>query len=262
MSERAEREKRGGLRSVRDKSTAHALRSCSLSPRASASASAIQQQHHSARLSRPYSPATATMPAPRTKKSASSSKEKAPDESVAALSGPLSGLGELFSAAQHNTATHRKLINTVHALFLRCAQVTTVSDDGESVRLSGEKAFADAWRGMSVHVLGLKKGVEQADRIIKFIAGFIGFAVEYGEQNATHALFCQRGWVGSLTDPPSRAPQTPNNDRRQPPRATPTRTRTTARPLDWCPSSWRSCSRASSPKAKWLASVACSSSRS
>lgn len=104
------------------------------------------------------------------------------DSAIQALAAPLGTLSDLFSAAQHNASQHRKLTNNAHALFLKCAKVTTPSEDGQSVRLSGEKLFGEAWRTMAVHALGVKKGVDQADKVVKFMAGFIGFAVEYGKQ--------------------------------------------------------------------------------
>ncbi|BGP19048.1 hypothetical protein JCM10213_009242 [Rhodosporidiobolus nylandii] len=85
----------------------------------------------------------------------------------------------LFTAAQQTTASHRKHINTLHSLFRRCAAVTTTSADGKYVRLSGEKAFGERFREMMLHPLGVKKGVDQADRVVKFVAGFVGFAVEF-----------------------------------------------------------------------------------
>ncbi|GAA6043061.1 hypothetical protein JCM8097_005142 [Rhodosporidiobolus ruineniae] len=91
----------------------------------------------------------------------------------------LTQLPALFTAAQHTTASHRKHINTLHAIFRRCAAVTSTSADGKYVRLSGEKAFGERFREMLLHPLGVKKGVEQADRVVKFVAGFVGFAVEF-----------------------------------------------------------------------------------
>lgn len=108
--------------------------------------------------------------------------EVARDDTLDTLSEALEQhLPATFIAAQHTTASHRKHINTLHAVFLRCAKVTTLSSDGRYTRLSGEKAFGEKFRAMVTHPLGVKKGVDQADRIIKFIAGFVGFAVEYGE---------------------------------------------------------------------------------
>jgi len=124
---------------------------------------------------------------PRTMPASKKGRKSHPidDLSVQALAGPLGTLSDLFSAAQHNVSQHRKLINNTHALFLKCAKVTTTSEDGQSIRLSGEKLFGDAWRSMAVHALGVKKGVDQADKVVKFMAGFIGFAVEHGKPNIT-----------------------------------------------------------------------------
>lgn len=99
---------------------------------------------------------------------------------------PLSQIATLFSASQHSVATHRKNINTLHAIFLRAAALTTPSADGKSLRLTGEKAFGEAFRYAVVYPLGVKKGVDQADRVIKFIAGFVGFAVEHGQSWPDH----------------------------------------------------------------------------
>lgn len=112
------------------------------------------------------------MPAPRAKRAA--------EDDAAADDLKLDQLPTLFSASQHSIATHRKNINTLHAIFLRCASVTALSSDGKSIRLTGEKSFGEAFRNAVVYPLGVKKGVEQGDRVIKFIAGFVGFAVEHG----------------------------------------------------------------------------------
>ncbi|GAA5984097.1 hypothetical protein JCM11641_000312 [Rhodosporidiobolus odoratus] len=88
-------------------------------------------------------------------------------------------LPALFTASQTTTASHRKHINTLHSIFKRCAAVTSTSPDGKYVRLSGEKAFGEKFREMLLHPLGVKKGTEQADRVVKFVAGFVGFAVEF-----------------------------------------------------------------------------------
>ncbi|KAL8290386.1 hypothetical protein RQP46_002644 [Phenoliferia psychrophenolica] len=92
---------------------------------------------------------------------------------------PLEQIGPVFGASQHSVATHRKNINTLHAIFLKCAAVTTPSQDGKSVRLTGEKAFGETFKYNVLYPLQVKKGVEQADRVIKLIAGFVGFAVDH-----------------------------------------------------------------------------------
>lgn len=123
---------------------------------------------------------TLAMPAPR-KRGGAAAAANEPD-TIQSLATPLEQLPVLFGSSQHSVASHRKLINTLHGLFLRCAQVTTLSSNGKSIKLSGERMFGEAFRNAVVYPLGVKKGVEQADRVVKFIGGFVAFAVEHGEQ--------------------------------------------------------------------------------
>jgi hypothetical protein len=119
--------------------------------------------------------------------------EAAQDDTLDTLAEALDQhLPAVFTAAQHTTASHRKHINTLHAVFLRCAKVTTLSSDGRYTRLSGEKAFGEKFREMVTFPLGVKKGTDQADRVIKFIAGFVGFAIEYGESTRSDSLARRR----------------------------------------------------------------------
>lgn len=103
------------------------------------------------------------------------------DDTLDSLMKPLEQVPQLFSASQHSVASHRKHVNTLHALFLRCAKVTKLSSDGKSIKLSGERKFEQAFRNAVVYPLGVKKGVEQADRVIKFVGGLVAFAVEHGK---------------------------------------------------------------------------------
>jgi condensin complex subunit 3 len=63
-----------------------------------------------------------------------------------------------------------------------------LSKDGTQKQLSGERAFGQKFREAVIYPLGVKKGVEQGDRIIKFIAGFVAFSVDYGESSSTCSL--------------------------------------------------------------------------
>lgn len=116
------------------------------------------------------------MPGPRGKRAV-----QPEEDTVETLQEPLEQLPQLFSVAQQTTASHRKHVNTLHSLFLRCAKVVTLSKDGTQKQLSGERAFGQKFREAVIYPLGVKKGVEQGDRIIKFIAGFVAFSVDYGE---------------------------------------------------------------------------------
>ncbi|GAA5963743.1 hypothetical protein JCM3765_006835 [Sporobolomyces pararoseus] len=114
------------------------------------------------------------MPGPRSKRAVQQE-----EDTVETLQAPLEQLPQLFSVAQQTTASHRKHVNTLHSLFLRCAKVVTLSKDGTQKQLSGERAFGQKFREAVIYPLGVKKGVEQGDRIIKFIAGFVAFSVDY-----------------------------------------------------------------------------------
>lgn len=93
---------------------------------------------------------------------------------------PLTAIPILFQSSQHSLAIHRKNVLALHKLFLIAASITSLSADGTSIRLTGERAFGEKMREAIAYPLGIKKGVDVADRLIKFTAGFIGFAVDYG----------------------------------------------------------------------------------
>jgi hypothetical protein len=167
-------------------------------------------------------------------------------------------LPALFTAAQHTTASHRKHINTLHSVFLRCAKVTTLSADGRFTRLSGEKAFGEKFREMVTHPLGVKKGADQGDRVIKFVAGFVGFAVEYGASRLSlePLSFCPHVRRRSAD---ARNSQTSSSARRMEPKTT-KRTRM-ALPLVSLPSFSPSSSVASRPRTRLRGTDASSWSR-
>jgi condensin complex subunit 3 len=111
---------------------------------------------------------TITMPAPI---AASESSRSAVISSISAALPPH------FQQAQHTLANHRKNIVSLHRLHLSCSAVTEQSSKG--IRLVGEKAFNDAFLGCFNRVLSLRKGVSNADRIIKFIAAYSAYAQEH-----------------------------------------------------------------------------------
>ncbi|KAK4049423.1 chromosome condensation complex Condensin, subunit G [Microbotryomycetes sp. JL201] len=94
------------------------------------------------------------------------------------------GVCDLFQQAQHSVAAHRKLLNALYTLFERSTRLTTMSSSGRSVKLTGERMFGERIRQSVVHALGCKKGVEQADRIVKFVAAFVAFAVDVDMKRA------------------------------------------------------------------------------
>lgn len=72
---------------------------------------------------------------------------------------------------QTSLANHRK---NVTALAKIHAQTSDVWEEvSKGIKLTGEKAFNDRFMEMVYHVLPIKKGVPNADRVIKFIGAFI-----------------------------------------------------------------------------------------
>lgn len=83
----------------------------------------------------------------------------------------------LFQQAQHSLANHRKNIVSLHRIHLKVAAITEPASDGR-VRPIGEKAFNEIFVGCLDRVLPIKKGVPNADRICKFVAGYVTYAQE------------------------------------------------------------------------------------
>ena len=81
-----------------------------------------------------------------------------------------------FQDAQFSVANHRKNCVSLYRLHARCTQVTEQTERG--TRLVGEKAFNETFFGCLHRVLGLKRGVKNADRICKFAATYAAYILE------------------------------------------------------------------------------------
>lgn len=82
-----------------------------------------------------------------------------------------------FQQAQHSLANHRKNIVSLHRIHLKAASITEPAAGG-CIRPIGEKAFNEVFVGCLDRVLPIKKGVPNADRVIKFVAGYVAYAQE------------------------------------------------------------------------------------
>ena len=89
-------------------------------------------------------------------------------------------IGQSLDQAQRSGATHRKNIAILHKLLHQCANIVDKLPNGRGTKLSGEKAFVDALKGAVNKVVAVKKGVQQADRCVKFISGLVAYTVERG----------------------------------------------------------------------------------
>src|ERR1700720_1224283 len=80
-----------------------------------------------------------------------------------------------FDQAQGSAANHQKNFVVLHKLHLEAAKHTESVNNGDSIKLMGERAFEDMFVDMISRVLSVKKGASQADRIVRFVGGFIKF---------------------------------------------------------------------------------------
>lgn len=87
-----------------------------------------------------------------------------------------------FDQAQTSTANHQKNFVALHKLHIESAKVTETINNGDSIKLTGERAFEDVFVDMVSRVLSVKKGASQADRIVRFVGGFTKFINEKGER--------------------------------------------------------------------------------
>lgn len=96
-------------------------------------------------------------------------------------SDPLTALANavptLFDQSQGSVASHRKNIALLYRLFTEVSSITEQLSDGSEV-LIGEKTFLTTIRSMVDRILDLKKGVTQADNILKFITAFVAYTLE------------------------------------------------------------------------------------
>lgn len=75
-----------------------------------------------------------------------------------------------FQEAQLTLANHRK--NTVALFKLHARAAVHVESTSRGLRLVGEKAFNEVFLACVNRVLGVKKGVVNADRAVKFAAAY------------------------------------------------------------------------------------------
>lgn len=82
-------------------------------------------------------------------------------------------LSKVFDQAQNSTANHQKNFIALYKLQISTAEFTEPGRNGNDDRLTGEHTFGDMFLDMVNRVLSVKKGVAPADRIVKFVAGYV-----------------------------------------------------------------------------------------
>src|ERR1700749_2195615 len=84
----------------------------------------------------------------------------------------------IFDQVQNTTANHTKNYIALYKVHQEAAKVTESVNNGEGIRLTGERAFEDAIIDIVNRVLAVKKGEAVADRVVKFIGGYLKFGNE------------------------------------------------------------------------------------
>lgn len=82
-------------------------------------------------------------------------------------------LSKVFDQAQNSTANHQKNYIALYKLQISAAEYTETVRNSDNVKLSGERTFEDMFLDMVNRVLSVKKGVAPADRIVKFVSGYV-----------------------------------------------------------------------------------------
>ena len=82
---------------------------------------------------------------------------------------------KIFEQVQNTTANHQKNYVALHKLQQESAKHT--DNNG---RIVGERAFQDTFLSMLSRTLPIKKGASVADRIIRFVGGYVKYMIEKG----------------------------------------------------------------------------------
>jgi condensin complex subunit 3 len=93
----------------------------------------------------------------------------------------LKSLPTIFDQVQNTTANHSKNYVALYKVHQEAAKVTESVNNGEGIRLTGERAFEDKVIDIINRVLVVKKGEAVADRVVKFIGGYIKFGSDKGK---------------------------------------------------------------------------------
>ncbi|CAA7257465.1 unnamed protein product [Cyclocybe aegerita] len=105
---------------------------------------------------------------------ASSSKQKSKEEVVEELR---ESIGAIFEQAQLSVANHKKNCVALSKIHTKAAAITHGAKGG-GVKPTGERAFQEVFIDMVNRVLVVKKGVANADRVVKYVGSFVKFMNE------------------------------------------------------------------------------------
>ncbi|KZT24842.1 hypothetical protein NEOLEDRAFT_1134516 [Neolentinus lepideus HHB14362 ss-1] len=101
-----------------------------------------------------------------------------PARTVSSLEDLSLAIPKIFDQAQVSIANHQKNYVALYKLHNDAAKHTEPINKGKTMKYVGEKIFQDVMVDMISRLLPLKKGTTVADRIIKFLGGYVKFANE------------------------------------------------------------------------------------
>ncbi|KAG6819105.1 hypothetical protein H0H93_015408 [Arthromyces matolae] len=82
-------------------------------------------------------------------------------------------VSRILEQVQATTANHQKNVVALYKIHEEAAEYKELKRDGMTFKLIGEKLFEEVMIDMIMRVLPVKKGVPQADRIVKFYGEYI-----------------------------------------------------------------------------------------
>jgi condensin complex subunit 3 len=82
-------------------------------------------------------------------------------------------LPRIFEQVQSSAANHQKNFVALRKLHVEAAAEVKEIQKGRGLQLVGEAAFQNAFLEVLVRILPVKKGVVVADRVVRFIGGYI-----------------------------------------------------------------------------------------
>ncbi|KIK98064.1 hypothetical protein PAXRUDRAFT_824294 [Paxillus rubicundulus Ve08.2h10] len=85
---------------------------------------------------------------------------------------------KIFDQAQNTSANHQKNVVALHKVHGDAAVFTESVHNGKSIKLTGERLFEDTFIDLLCRVIVVKKGVSQADRMIKFVGAYTKYMNE------------------------------------------------------------------------------------
>ena len=89
-------------------------------------------------------------------------------------------MSKIFDQVGVSIANHGKNFVALYKTHIDAAQRTKEVHNGRSVKLFGEKCFQELFAHSLFRALQQKKGMSEADRVIKFTGGYIRFVNEKG----------------------------------------------------------------------------------